>query len=300
MVHWTTSNLIISNNIIGNADGYGIEIRPNQGGAQNIINNEIYGCKLHGLLVGQTNSNVKVAGNRCYENGMSGIRIAGDSGIDRNVFFEITGNSCWNNGNIVGGDSSGIFLSYTDSSLFSNNFCYDNQSSPTQAFGFQLSNCTATNLGFNNIGYGNSSGLFSLSGLIIPSGTGEIFTMSGQLLFNKVTPSDDELVNFYDTNFASVVIQSGGGSRWWIAADTSSLYNNKLLIGGAGNTTPIITDYPIVCNDAGGTTLTDSVQINKDGVWIRKMFWSITGDSLGIIGFNTVDGEIDTAWAVTK
>ena len=44
--------------------------------------------------------------------------------------------------------------------------------------------------------------------------------------------------------------------------------------------------------------VTDSLVVPSAGKYIRGFFQSVTGDSLGIIYYNTVAGRVDTVWAI--
>lgn len=296
---FSMTNAIISDNIIGSADGHGIECRPNQS-KYVITRNEIHNCAKTGILIGQTTTDVEISENRCYENGFYGIRIAGSTGSDRNKRFLIRDNVTWNNDSEGTSSYDGININYTDSSLVTGNLSYDNQSSPTQVYGFVFASSTNLVVAFDNTGFGNKTGLVSLSALTV-NNLGMPYNTGERLLFNRGASgaADDELIFLYDADFASIAIQSGGGSRFWVAADTTTGSSFRLLIGADGNTTPAVSNYPLVLSANQSVTLSDSVRVGS-GAWIRKQFWSITGDSLGIISYNTVSSKLDTAWAVTK
>lgn len=70
------------------------------------------------------------------------------------------------------------------------------------------------------------------------------------------------------------------------------LNSDEFEIGSFTTTADIVVGTKAVVND--------SLEINSSGAWIRKTFWSVTGDSLGIISYNTISSKLDTAWAVTK
>ncbi|KKN01525.1 hypothetical protein LCGC14_1126930 [marine sediment metagenome] len=153
--HWT----IVGNEI--NSSGYdGILIRsgPNSPGV--IDDNDIYysgtqtgGDDAYGIIFNSGLENITVTNNRISYSERDGIRVGSTSGSESS-HFTIKDNICWNNDRNDNSTYAGIYILYLDSSLVSGNYCYDDDATPTQAYGFHFDNmddCTISdNHGINN------------------------------------------------------------------------------------------------------------------------------------------------------
>lgn len=170
-VHVTqATHYTIITNTINSSSQEGIRIKNSGGGTAghlgNISNNDIYnsgssgGDTYPGILLGAGLKNISVIGNRVSYSEASGIRIAGSPGSENN-WITVRGNICWNNDRNDNGNNAGIYINYTDSSFITDNTCYDDQASPTQAFGFRFSQMDVIYTNMDNVGYGNKTRLYS-------------------------------------------------------------------------------------------------------------------------------------------
>ena len=90
--------------------------------------------------------------------------------------------------------------------------------------------------------------------------------------------------------------QIAGTLTQWLKADADGV----VTIGSATQNVAIPGDITTTGNVQGATlVVSDSTQLGS-GVWVRKIFISVTGDSLGTIFYNTVQTKLDTTWSVSK
>ncbi len=170
-IHITqASHYTVIGNTVNSSGFDGIRVRSSGGGIKghfgNISNNDVYnsglsgGLSYQGILLGAGLKNISVMNNRVSYSEGSGIRIAGGSGTENN-WITVMGNICWNNDKNDNGGDAGINIGFTDSSFIMQNICYDNQASPTQAFGFKFSQMDVIYTDVGNTGYGNKTRLYN-------------------------------------------------------------------------------------------------------------------------------------------
>ena len=182
-------SIVVDGNYISTTPQYGILVQ--QASRYQVTNNTINSPGRQGILVLDESSFGKISGNFIYNAGTAGaanssgieiqdstysvsitnndisnserygIKIAGTSGNENNN-LTITGNRCWNNDRSNNSTYSGIKISFTDSSFVDNNFCYDDQATHTQLYGFDIDNCDELFFGPSNWGYGNKTRLLNL------------------------------------------------------------------------------------------------------------------------------------------
>ncbi len=210
--HWT-----ISGNEINSSGFDGILIRsgPNSPGV--IHNNDIYysgtntgGDDAYGIILNNSLKNIVITNNRISYSERDGIRVGSESGSESS-HFTIKNNICWNNDRNDNDTYSGIYILYLDSSLVSGNHCYDDDATPTQAYGFHFSNmddCTfSDNYGINNktrLNFFTNLTSERLGGLVayvwsvnnIAAGAGfTSMTMAGSTMGNFLVPFDCQIIS---------------------------------------------------------------------------------------------------------
>ena len=287
----TTNYTVLSNNLIKDCK------RPIYSATSTcikILNNTILGATYDGMLFTTNNSDILVVGNTIKGANSNGINFAGTSG-NENTNILLKDNYVLNSSQSGANTYTGIICNYTDSINAVGNISFDNQVSATQKRGFEFANCDYVKANFNN-SYGN-----------VTSDVPYFYACTKvRYTFNY---ANNDLMGLYNYDLASFTLQSASDSRWWIATDTTGS-NNTLLIGADGTTAPAASAYAITINadksvELDKTTISNQLVISDSsqvgsGAWIRKQFWSVTGDSLGIVSYNTVSSKLDTAWAVTK
>lgn len=156
-----TINWKISNCVIHDCTNHGIYIVAGTS-MGSIVDNTCHTNGKNGIIILENCSKIRIAGNICHTNVESGIKIVGTSGNENNL-ITIRNNDCYNNDS---GDTSsfvGIHMDYMDDSQVLGNFCYDDQGSATQLYGFQLINCDDILFGADNYGHDNKSRLINSS-----------------------------------------------------------------------------------------------------------------------------------------
>lgn len=223
----------IKRNTIGYADGSGIQARPGAGMFGEISDNRINNCAGDGILINNATDNLTVNNNWCWENAFSGIRIAGSSGSE-NKFINTFLNRCWNNDSGDTDTFSGIHINFTDSSIVFNNFCYDDQASPTQHYGINVANCDAIRFKRHwNTVMNNKTSDYNTSGINVDFD----YPITLNTFLNPVSTYLFLHSKGIDNVSMALQAQDSGGnkSRYHIMVDTT---DNDLFIGGDGNDPP--------------------------------------------------------------
>jgi parallel beta-helix repeat protein len=158
-----TDNFLIADNKVFAGQSIGINIRSNN--HEGIIrDNEVSNNDQHGILIGEDCTNILVEGNTSYENTGAGIRVAGSSGHELR-YITVKDNVCRDNDSGDSDTHSGIHINYMNKSYVNNNFCYDSQSSATQMYGFDITQCDSIFIGLQNTGFDNKTRLMKTAAL---------------------------------------------------------------------------------------------------------------------------------------
>lgn len=161
----------------------------------------ISNCKIHdnvgfGIVTLDSCENIEMVNNEVYRNSSHGIKITGTSGSEckRLIFI---GNKAWNNDSGDTDQFSGIYSEYSDSCVFIANSCFDEQTTETQQYGFDIRNSDNVLFHYTNNGYRNEQGLLNVTG-----NTG--FIRNNNMWDNSV------LVGDY-ANFAAALVDASPG-----------------------------------------------------------------------------------------
>jgi len=257
---------IVGNTIDSTYSSYGISCE----GAKyiTVLGNTVNECGSHGLNVSDTCLYVSVVGNSFNNNDTYGFGIANSSYISAmaNMVIGNTTGAIVNSGNtnymIAFNPGDGIAYVRTDGNLY-------NIIENTNQARYDLAN-----IGDGSVEHGSILKLW---------GVGDPISDTNREVFQISFPDSSNVVFSYDKGGTG----SYRNSDWALPAAA-----NFWQISYGGN--------PLLKVDGNGaTTIVDSLRIGT-GAQIRKTFWSVTGDSLGIISYNTIDAKLDTAWSVTK
>jgi len=251
-----------------------------------LSNNKIYSNTNDAILFTTNNSNINIFNNVIYESGNQAINFDGTEG-NENTQITIQNNTIFNNSQSDDSTYYGVILTRSDSLYIIGNYVYDDQSTPTQKGSFDFVYCDYLDVSFN-YAYGNTGG-------DAPAGDIPLYFNCTNIRYG-MNQWGNRLRFLFNYDQASMSLQSGDDSMWWISTDTTGS-NDILMIGGDSTAIPDPSSFALKIDTDKGVSVTDSLKINSAGIYIRKIFLSAGGDSIGFIYYDSVDGAVDTVWA---